>query len=104
MVADVYKKRGVDMVMPKDVSQSNGIQSVKINAGKVDNSGVEVGLNVVPVKTKDWDFTLGINYSYNQNKLIFANETMVTNEDKLAGNALVVGDALGTLYSYDFVG
>lgn len=104
VVADVYKKRGVDMIMNKDVSQSNGVQTVKINAGKVDNSGVEIGLNVVPVKTKDWDFTLGINYSYNQNKLIFANETMVTNEDKLAGNALVVGDALGTLYSYDFVG
>ncbi len=43
VVADVYKKRGTDMIMTKNVSQANGVQTVKINAGKVDNSGVEVG-------------------------------------------------------------
>lgn len=47
------------MIMNKDVSQSNGVQTVKINAGKVDNSGVEVGLNLIPLKTNDWDIALG---------------------------------------------
>ena len=103
VVADIYKKRGVDMIMTKNVSQSNGFQTVKINAGKVDNSGVEVGLTLQPLRTSDWDMTLGINYSYNRNKLIDANETLNTNEDKLNGNALVIGEALGTIYSYDFV-
>ena len=103
VVADVYKKRGTDMIMNKNVSQSNGIQTVKINAGKVDNSGVEIGVNIIPFRMKDWDFAVGINYSYNRNKLIDANESLVTNDEKLAGNALVVGQALGTLYSYDFV-
>ena len=104
VVADVYKKRGTDMIMNKNVSQSNGVQTVKINAGKVDNSGVEVGFRFVPFRTKDWDTALEINYSYNRNKLIDANEALVTNEDKLAGNGQVVGEALGTLYSYDYVG
>ena len=104
VVADVYKKQGTDMIMTKNVSQSNGIQTVKINAGKVDNRGVEIGTTIIPLRTKDWDIAIGINYSYNRNKLIDANESLVTNEDKLAGNALVVGEALGTLYSYDFAG
>lgn len=104
VVADVYKKRGTDMIMTKNVSQSNGIQTVKINAGKVDNSGVEIGTTFIPLRTNDWDIAIGINYSYNRNKLIDANEHLLTNDDKLAGNALVVGEALGTLYSYDFVG
>lgn len=104
VVADVYKKRGTDMIMTKNVSQSNGIQTVKINAGKVDNSGVEIGATFIPLRTNDWDIAVGINYSYNRNKLIDANEHLITNDDKLAGNALVVGEALGTLYSYDFVG
>ena len=92
------------MIMTKNVSQSNGYQTVKINAGKVDNSGVELGLTFMPIRTNNWDMALGINYSYNRNKLIDANETLNTNEDKLAGNALVIGEALGTIYSYDFVG
>ena len=104
VVADVYKKRGTDMVMTKNVSQTNGIQTVKINAGRVDNSGIEIGATFIPLKTKDWDIALGINYSYNRNKLVEANEHAVTNDDKLAGNALIVGKPLGTLYSYDLVG
>ncbi|MEI3420686.1 MAG: TonB-dependent receptor [Butyricimonas faecihominis] len=101
VVADVYKKRGTDMVMTKNVSQTNGIQTVKINAGRVDNSGIEIGATFIPLKTKDWDIALGINYSYNRNKLVEANEHAVTNDDKLSGNALIVGKPLGTLYSYD---
>ena len=103
IVADIYKKRGIDMIMTKNVSQANGIQTVKINAGKVDNSGVEIGATLIPLRTEDWDIALGINYSYNRNKLVEANEHAVTNDDKLAGNALIVGEPLGTLYSYDFV-
>lgn len=57
------------MIMNKNVSQSNGVQTVKINAGKVDNSGVEVGFRFVPFRTKDWDTALEINYSYNRNNL-----------------------------------
>ena len=78
VVADIYKKRGTDMIMTKNVSQANGIQTVKINAGKVDNSGIEIGATFIPLKTKDWDIALGINYSYNRNKLVEANEHAVT--------------------------
>jgi outer membrane receptor protein involved in Fe transport len=103
-VIDTYSKRGTDMIMTKNVSQTNGYQSLKINAGKVNNKGIEIGANFIPFKTRDWDITVGVNYSYNKNKLIDANESLNTTDEKLSGNALVVGEALGTLYSYDFVG
>ncbi len=103
-ILDFYKKRGSDMIMAKDVSQINGVKTVKINAGKVNNSGIEVGANFIPLKTKNWDVTIGINYSYNNNELVDANDRLVTLKDKINGNALVVGEAIGTLYSYDFAG
>lgn len=102
---DFYNKKGSDMLMSKTISTVTGMSSMTINAGTLRNTGAESSLKIQPVNTKDWTFYTEIIYSYNKNKLLSANEDKtITYRDKISGNALVVGESLGTLYSYDFAG
>lgn len=104
-VFDYYKKAGTDMIMSKQVSQVTGQKFVKINGGDLDNTGVELNVIGYPVRTENFEFGLGIIYSYNRNKLKKANDGKeITSQDLIAGNALMVGEALGTIYSYRFAG
>ena len=101
---DFYHKMGTDMIMTKTISGVNGITSYNINAGNVNNTGVEVSLGGYPVRTNDWSLNLQLVYSFNRNVLKKANTDTdgITASEKINGTALIVGEALGTLYSYDF--
>lgn len=110
---DFYDKVGTDMIMHKTISAVNGRVTVPINAGDIRNVGFEASLRYTPVNTKDWTFYTEFIYSYNKNTLLKANaenETSTTDPkskaylEMIGGSALIVGEALGTIYSYDFAG
>lgn len=101
---DVYHKVGEDMIMNKTISLVNGISTYKINSGNMNNSGVEAVIGGYPVQARDWSVNLQFIYSYNRNVLVKANSELgtITNKDLVSGNALIEGEAIGTLYSYHF--
>jgi Outer membrane receptor proteins, mostly Fe transport len=102
---DVYKKKGVDMIMAAKVSQAVGASSVKVNYGKMNNSGVDLGLRLTPYRSKDWEANVILNYSYVKNKLIKANPDVTYSFSEMAaGNAMIEGEPLGLLFSYPFAG
>jgi TonB-linked SusC/RagA family outer membrane protein len=111
---DVYKKMGSDIIMTTQVSQVTGETSVKINAGDMENTGLEFDLIGYPVRTKSWELSVNLIYAYNKNVLTKANVLLDNTDDsdnilalksKMAsGSALIVGEALGTIYSYRFAG
>lgn len=104
-VVDYYQKKGSDMILNKTLSQVMGVTTSKINGGKVNNTGIELGMTAIPVKTKNFDLIIGFNYGYNKNKLVKANdENVVTISEMLNGSGLIEGQPLGVLYSYDFAG
>lgn len=43
------------------------------NLGKMENQGVEIGLGIAAVKTRDWDLNIGVNLAWQHNKLISLN-------------------------------
>ena len=116
----VYNKVTSDQIVSAQSSDASGYTSTLINSGESRNRGIEVLLNLSPIRTKDffWDVTL--NGSYNKTKLL----RLITdddgtpgkdyNNDKQAekivvGNGIyvgelrqVVGQELGQLYTYGF--
>ena len=102
---DYYDKVGTDMIMTKTISGISGLSSFKINAGSMRNTGVEVSVKLQPINTHNWTvYVTGI-YGYNKNVLLTANDDYeLTTSELLSGSALIVGQALGTFYSYDFAG
>lgn len=67
---DIYKKKTTDLLstIPQAPGQNYDIQ-VNANIGNMENKGVEFSLNTVPVKTKNLEWTLGFNITYQETKI-----------------------------------
>ena len=47
-----------------------------VNAGKVENKGVELAINLTPVQTRDWRWDIGFNFAKNKNKVLSLPESI----------------------------
>ncbi|MDR1527556.1 MAG: SusC/RagA family TonB-linked outer membrane protein [Dysgonamonadaceae bacterium] len=111
---DFYHKVGTDMIMITQMSQVNGNNQHKINAGGINNTGIEFDLTGYLYRSKNWEASLNTVFAYNRNVLTYANvprdETSGVADiikyigQQVAGTALTEGEAYGTLYSYHFAG
>ena len=103
--AEYYYKRTKDAFMAKEVASINGVDSHTINGGDVENQGYNVDLTVMPVRTKDWVWTLSTSFSKNYNK-VRSNPNSQTYDYAhfLNGTAVVKDKAINTFYSYEFLG
>ncbi len=55
----VYRKITTDQIVNAQISDASGFTTTRINSGKSQNQGIEMMVNIVPVRTNDfqWDFT-----------------------------------------------
>lgn len=68
---DYYNRKTEDLIWDYSVPIPPYISStITANAGTIRNRGLEISLNFIPVETKDFNWTSGINFSTNKNKLI----------------------------------
>ncbi|MDE7074338.1 MAG: TonB-dependent receptor, partial [Odoribacter sp.] len=105
--ASYYFKHTKDAFMTKKIASMNGINgnSYVVNRGDVDNSGYSLALTVSPVNTRDVRWTLSTSFSRTINKVKSKPDSEVYSlEDFLNGNAIVKDQAVGTFYSYKFIG
>lgn len=66
----LYKTRTTDQIIPIPVSTSTGVRNKIINAGEFSNKGIEVALNLVPVRTSDFEWSLDLNWAKNENEVV----------------------------------
>lgn len=103
--AQYYYKRTKDAFMTKEVASINGVNSYVINGGDIENKGYSMDLTVMPVKTKDWVWTLSTSFSKNFNKMKSNPNSQTYNYNQfLSGTAIVKGKAINTFYSYEYLG
>jgi len=65
-----YYSKSLDQIVPAPIAGSTGFQQQFLNSGSIENRGWEISLNITPVKTKDWRWDVGINWSTNQSKVL----------------------------------
>ena len=68
--ATYYKENTKDQIMSIAVPSVSGIDNELINAGNIQNAGVEIALNTVPFRNKEWEWTLNFTYTKNNNKIV----------------------------------
>ncbi|WP_396185353.1 SusC/RagA family TonB-linked outer membrane protein [Flavobacterium sp.] len=67
---DVYKRYTEDLLNNIAVpAGSNFTNLIQTNIGNMEGKGAEFALNVIPVKTKDWEWSLGGNFTYSISKI-----------------------------------
>lgn len=64
-----YKKNATNQILALPISSTTGKRSRMINAGNIQNSGIEIVLSGTPVRTKDFEWNVSVNYSKNSNKI-----------------------------------
>jgi len=66
----LYKTNSLNQIIPLTISQTTGFQNIMINAGEIENKGIEFTLYGTPVQKGlfKWDFTM--NWSKNKNEVI----------------------------------
>lgn len=64
-----YNKKIFDFLLLRTLPSSSGFTQQWVNAGDLRNSGWEIGLNAVPVQTKDFKWTTTVNWWRNRSKV-----------------------------------
>ena len=75
---DVYSRKTKDLLNWTPVAAGANLTNyLNANIGDLENKGVEIELNAIPVETRDWSWTLGFNAAYNRTII-----TRLTSDDE----------------------
>jgi TonB-linked SusC/RagA family outer membrane protein len=66
-----YDKKSTNLLTSGvPISPATGFNAASINAGSIDNKGVEVEFGATIVKTRDWNWHVDVNWAKNDNKVL----------------------------------
>ena len=68
--AEYYNNKTVDLFLDRQLSRTSGYASITANLGKLQNQGVEVSLLADIVRSRDFNWSVNLNYTYNKNKIL----------------------------------
>ncbi len=68
--ATYYKENTTNQIMNISISRMTGFNNQTINAGNIQNQGVELTLGLTPVQTSDFRWDIMVNWATNKNKVI----------------------------------
>lgn len=97
---DLYNAVSDDLLMERSIPIMMGVGQMMVNMGKVQNRGIEVELTGVPIRTNDWEWSIGGNISYNKNEI---KELYGSKTDDIANNWFI-GKPLGVIYTQKSLG
>ncbi len=85
--ASIYRRRISDLLVTFPLPQSSGLLQQTINGGTMSTRGFEGGLNLVPISTKNLEWTFRTTYQHNTQKV-----------DELLVPAFAVASSFGSAY------
>ncbi len=63
----LYDMKSRNQILAVDVAPSTGFTSMRINAGEIENKGIELVVNATPIKLKHFSWNVDINWARNVN-------------------------------------
>ncbi|MCS3870200.1 hypothetical protein J3D55_003116 [Chryseobacterium ginsenosidimutans] len=101
-----YDSKTIDQLIRPDISAGSGSLGAAINAGQINNKGIELHLGVTPFKTKDFSWEIDANWARNRSKVVELDEGLqVYQLTSLVGGASIVasvGNQWGDIYGSDY--
>ena len=102
-----YKSNSFNQLLQLALPTATGYANQYINAGNIQNQGVELVLNATPVKNRDFNWDIAFNIALNRNKIIKLNNDIKT--VSLAGGygrsgtpVVTEGGSYGDLLAYQW--
>ena len=101
-----YTSKAFDQIIAVPISSSTGYDTKKINAGEIDNKGIELMLGITPVRREDLVWDISVNYSRNRNEVVELTEGV----DRYSLGSYwatqivaIPGEPFGDIYGPDFL-
>ncbi len=103
----LYKTNTKDQIMPVAVSSASGYTSKYVNAGEIENKGIELTLTGSPLREADFGWDIAVNWALNKNKVIALEQGIENLQIGSFGAGVSlnarVGDPYGIWYGTDFI-
>jgi TonB-dependent starch-binding outer membrane protein SusC len=109
-VFDVYDKYTSDLLLNQRVTYGTGSEFVMANVGSVQNKGIELTINTLNIRNKNFTWETSFNISANRNKVLDLGSVESFFADPGNGNVAVnsfiikKGEAIGTMWGYQYTG
>ena len=101
VTVDYYIRKSENLLLSVPLSNTSGFGSATRNIGSMENKGLELSLNIVPIQTKDLRWDLDFNFSNNKNKIT----SLPNKADILSGNFIIrQGQSLNTFFLREWAG
>lgn len=97
---EAYEANTKDLLMKRTVPIMNGYKDIMDNVGKTRNKGIEVTLNTVNIRQKDFEWSTSIIFQLNRDKIV---DLRGDNKDDIT-NKWFIGKPLKVYYDYDVKG
>jgi TonB-linked SusC/RagA family outer membrane protein len=100
---DVYFSRTYDQIFNRTIPVMTGFSSMYSSMGEVKNRGFEATIRSVNIRNKDLNWTTGITFWINRNKLIHLYGEDLDGdgkEDDDIGNSLFIGKSVKSIFGY----
>lgn len=103
LTLDFYRNVTRDLFVSQTLPANSGFGggSLQVNAGSMENKGVEISISGDLIKTKDFDLTLGWNHNINVNEILDLGQV---NEYPAGTGIIKVGLPFGTHYAQNYLG
>ncbi len=103
--AAYYSSIADGQILEVPISASSGFLTKMVNAGKLENNGIEIQVGLKPVVTTDFEWNITLNYSKNNNKLTDLPEGVENYQIGTYWSLKVLAEKdkpYGSLFGYDF--
>lgn len=100
-----YKTNTKNQIIPVAISTTSGYSSKYVNAGEVENKGIEIALSGTPVRTSKFSWDITVNWARNRSKVLYlfdGVDNLQLGSFGVTINARV-GQPYGTIMGTDFV-
>ncbi|MDR0573874.1 MAG: TonB-dependent receptor [Tannerella sp.] len=74
LTVDAYRKITTDLLLEKQLFLASGQATQMVNAGKIQNRGVEVVLGGIPVQKKSMEWNTNLTFSLNRSRVLALND------------------------------
>lgn len=102
-----YKNNTTNQIMPVTVSTATGYTSTFVNAGEIQNQGVEIMLNGAPVVNKDFRWDITLNWAKNVNEVVSLADGIENLQIAALQGGVTInarkGEPYGTIQGTDYV-
>lgn len=110
---DLYNNDTKDLLLEAQIPSTTGFTSNMYNVGKTNNRGIEVSINTVNIRTKNFSWETNFNFAHNKNKVVeLAGVEYFTKRSGWATTAefnddeylIAVNQSMGQMYGYKLSG